>query len=285
MTETMESPFPWSHPTTDAIQPPEPGMKLAWRVVNPDFTSRNGYRWAFPGNWAEPNRTDRPMTTGDACPTFDGDGLCLAKTFAGAASGGIVASTALVVGYMPDDVLGQDDEKLRVRRAFVIEVLDMQRLLRDGAGASANLRLADLYSANLRSANLRSADLYSADLRSANLRSANLRSANLRSANLRSADLYSADLGSANLYSANLRSANLYSADLGSANLYSANLGSANLRSANLRSADLRSADLSTARNLDHAANLGLAYADKFTRLPEGWVVRDGRIVRSEVTQ
>jgi hypothetical protein len=250
-----ESPFPWSDPSTDAIRPPDqyPEMRLAWRVVKPDFTSRNGYRWAFPGNWSEPNPTPHQMTTGDACPTFDGDGLCLAKTFAGAGSGGITASTVLICGYMPAEILGEDENKLRVRRAFVVDVVDIQRLLVEGAGASADLRSADLYSANLRSANLRSANLYSADLRSANLRSADLYSADLRSANLRSANLYSADLRSANL-----RSADLYSADL--------------------RSANLRSANLSGARNLAYAIGVEAAYADEFTRLPMGWAVCDGRI-------
>ena len=50
-----------------------PTLLTAWRVVNPDFTSRNGYRWPFPGTWAHPKPSDLPMTEGHACPQFDGD--------------------------------------------------------------------------------------------------------------------------------------------------------------------------------------------------------------------
>ena len=37
-------------------------LRVAWRVVRHDFTSRNDYRWPYPGSWAYPNPTDRQMT-------------------------------------------------------------------------------------------------------------------------------------------------------------------------------------------------------------------------------
>jgi Pentapeptide repeats (8 copies) len=140
---------------------------------------------------------------GDPCPMFPGDGLCLAITWRGAAAGGVPAITGLAVAYKLGDVLGGDADKWRVKRCRVLAVLDLPRLIREGA-SGANLRGADLHEANLYGANL-----YGANLRGADLRGADLRETNLRRANLRGADLYEA-----NLYGANLRGANLREADL-----------------------------------------------------------------------
>jgi hypothetical protein len=180
-----------------------PVLQVAWRVVRPDFTSKNDYRWPYPGNWAHPNPCDREMTNGNACPQFDGDGLCLAKTWAGAASGGIPAAVALLCHFDPADVLGEDDDKIRVRKALVVDVYDPQRLIRDGWCPRADLSGANLYGANLHGANLHGADLHGA----------NLHGADLYGANLHGADLYGADLSGANLYGADLSGANLYGAE------------------------------------------------------------------------
>ena len=134
-------------------------LLTAWRVVRPDFTSKNDYRWPYPGNWAYPNPTDREMTNGNACPQFDGDGLCLAKTWAGAASGGIPAIVALLCHYNPADVLGEDNDKIRVRKALVVDVHDPQRLIRDGWCTGADLSGANLSGADLSGANLSRANL------------------------------------------------------------------------------------------------------------------------------
>jgi Pentapeptide repeats (8 copies) len=219
----------------------------AWKSVRPDFRTRGDWRWPFPGQWAEAvgwtekakprgygKLTDDGLfTLGDPCPRFEGDGVCLAKTARGAASGGIPIGTVLIVGYDLKDVLGEDTDKLRVRRAFVFEVLDGQAEVRRAGRADlgyANLGGADLGGADLGYANLGGADLRGADLRGADLRYANLGGADLRGADLRYANLGGADLGGA---------------DLGGA--------------------DLGGADLGGARGVRRALNLKLAY------LPEGW--------------
>ena len=196
---------------TDPIQPAPtsqfpPAMRWGWRAVHPDGRSSNGFRWPLGGGWVD---AGGPIIQhGGACPEMPGDGICIGLKPEGVASGGIPAITCLIVGWMPEDELGRDEIKVRVRRARVLEVVDLPRWIREGkfSGAnlsSANLRSADLYSANLSSANLRGADLYSANLRGADLSSADLYSANLSSANLRGADLSSANLRGANLSGAN----------------------------------------------------------------------------------
>jgi hypothetical protein len=171
-------------------------MPTAFRSVHLDFTSSRGYRWPFPGGVATaPKPKGAAYTRGGPCPQFTGDGLCLAKTPKGAASGGIPMHMVLIVFYTKANVLGEDADKVRVKTCKVLEVLDFPALLR-----------ANMVDQKVK-ANLRSADLYGADLRSANLCGANLYGADLRSADLRSADLYGADLRSANLYGADLRSA------------------------------------------------------------------------------
>ena len=142
-----------------------PDMHVGWRVCETDFTSHNGYRWPYPGTWAEPhNPSGREMTTHDDCPTFEGDGLCIANNCAGAASGGIRLSTVLVVGFCDADVLVRGENKTRVRRALVLDVWDGQRIVR-GALTSADLTSANLTYANLRYANLTYANLTYANLR------------------------------------------------------------------------------------------------------------------------
>lgn len=159
------------------------GMREGWKVVRPDFTTRNGYRWPFPGNWAEcPPGTE--FTTIDPCPAFEGDGLCVAKTWRGAASGGYPAVTALLLAYHQADVLGEDPNKLRVKRALVVDVYDPQALIRDGWCTGADLAGANLAWAYLARANLAGANLAGAYLAWANLAGANLAWANLAGADL-----------------------------------------------------------------------------------------------------
>ena len=99
------------------------------------------------------------------------------------ASGGIPAHTVLITAHAAADVLGADEIKVRVRRATVVEVVDLP-----GMARAAKLSGANLYGANLGRANLYGADL--------------------GRANLDGAYLYGADLGGAYLYGANLYGAN-----------------------------------------------------------------------------
>ena len=202
----------------------------SWGIksVQPDLRTYGGYQWPYPGQTAtcDPDRLVPENT--DACPWQPGDGLCVATSWRGMASGGIPARTLLLVAYSSDEVRGRVDElgKLRVPRVAVVALVDGQRLLREaGSGAS-------LHGANLSGANLYRADLYGADLTGADLYGADLRSANLTRANLYRADLYGADLTSANLYGADLHGAdlscaNLTFADLTGADLYGADLNGA----------------------------------------------------------
>ncbi|MDP9075418.1 MAG: pentapeptide repeat-containing protein, partial [Actinomycetota bacterium] len=187
------------------------GLRWAFRSVHPDLTSSHGFRWPFPGQWAEAAGpfTGTPGAAPqhrNPCPGQPGDGLCLARTTAGAASGGIkVAGTGLICAYLETDLLGGDADKWRVKKAWVAEVIGtLTELigyadLRYADLGGANLRGADLGGANLGYANLGYANLRYANLRYANLGGANLRYADLRGANLRGADLGGADLGSADL--------------------------------------------------------------------------------------
>ncbi len=183
--------------------------RIGYRTVHADLRSRDGFRYPWPGGWAEAPGPILPHK--DSCPQAAGDGLCVAKTPYGAGLGGIPLRTLLVVAFTADDVLGEAPEKLRVARMYVAEVLDVARVLERLKAdlGDADLRGANLRGANLRDANLRGADLRGADLRGANLRDADLWGANLWYANLGGADLRGADLGGANLGYANLGYADL----------------------------------------------------------------------------
>ena len=157
------------------------------RSVHPDFTSSRGFRWPFPGGVAE---APGPVihTNRGACPQSEGDGICTAITAYGMASGDIPAITVLITAHAAADVLGADEIKVRVRRATVVEIVDLPGMARAGRLSGANL-----YGADLRGADLRWANLRRADLRRADLGGANLYGADLRRADLYGADLYGAD--------------------------------------------------------------------------------------------
>ena len=159
-------------------------MVIGWRVVKADFTSGHqygGFQWPFPGGWAE---AAGPFTTGgDGCPRKRGDGICVALTPEGAASGGTPMHTVLVVGYYAADVLAAADEKVRVKRALVLDVWDAHRLIRDH-GARASLDGARLVGASLDGASLDGASLDGARLDGARLDRASLDGARLVGARL-----------------------------------------------------------------------------------------------------
>jgi hypothetical protein len=77
---------------------------VGFRAVHGDLSSSRGFRWPFPGQWAEaPGPID--AGNGGPCPNAVGDGLCVALDWYGAASGGIPALTCLVVRWNTGDEL------------------------------------------------------------------------------------------------------------------------------------------------------------------------------------
>ena len=161
--------------------------RWAVKATRPDFTTRGGFQWAFPGGWtddpADGNyyyaETDSPQEwvaasgwshsyTANVCPQGRGDGLSVAKTVRGMAQGGYSPVTVLVVGFNDSDVIAEDADKIKVRRAYTLEVWDgLDLIRRHGNGADltgANLPGADLSRANLTGADLSRADLTGADL-------------------------------------------------------------------------------------------------------------------------
>ena len=174
------------------------GHRVLLRSVHGDFTSSRGFRWPFPGGEAV---ADAPVRDWDGpCPSVPGDGLCLGKTWTGIASGSIPASTLLLCSFRSSDVLGEDDHKVRVARARVLDVFTFAGLVAEASDDErAYLARADLAGANLAGANLAGANLADANLADAYLARANLARANLAGANLAGAYLARADLAGANL--------------------------------------------------------------------------------------
>ena len=169
-------------------------MRWAFKRTNIDGTTRNGFQWPIHvGGWIE---QDGPAD-GKPC----GVGLHLAKTWRGASMGGHLAeAAAVVVGFLPGDVLGEDDHKIRVRRCYVAPgVTSFPQIIRNGWAAGANLAGANLARANLADANLADANLAGAYLAGANLAGADLAGANLTGAYLADANLADANLAGAYL--------------------------------------------------------------------------------------
>jgi uncharacterized protein YjbI with pentapeptide repeats len=276
----LSNPAVWA-----GFETPE-GMELGWKVVAPDLRSYKGFQWPSSGIVTAKNVNE--LNAG-SCPSYEGDGLCVALTWAGAAAGGRSAFTGLVLAYCQEDMLGRDPTKIRVRACQVLGLLDLQRLLREGHGQGANFqganfRGADLQGANFQGANLQGADLQraylqvadlqgadlrGADLWGANLQGADLQGANLQGANLRGANFPGANFRGANLLEANLQGANLRGADLWGANLQGADLLEANFRGANLQGTNFKGADLLEALNVPEEAT-----ANQYSGIP-------GRVMRS----
>ena len=187
------------------------GHVWAIKTVQGDFTTRNGFTWPASGQAEAPGPIVEANTK--PCPTGEGDGICVALTWWGMATGGIPAKTLLLCSIHNDDILGQDRDKLRVRRALIHDVIDGWSLIREHG------RGADLRGANLTYANLTGADLAGADLTGANLTRANLTDADLRRAYLAYADLSNANLTGADLEGADLEGTDLSGVDLSGVDL------------------------------------------------------------------
>ena len=200
--------------------------RTAFRAVHPDFRSSRGFVWPFPGGEAV---AAGPFTDHEGgCPQSAGDGICLAHTWAGVASGGIPAFTVLVCEYDAADLLGFEGgtvevpEKVRVKRARVLRAVDFPATLRGGVRRDDALPYADLSRANLSRTDLSGANLTGANLTGANLTGAYLTRTDLSGANLTGAYLTRTDLSEANLTGAYLTGAYLYGAYLTRAYLYGA---------------------------------------------------------------
>ena len=123
--------------------------------------------------------------------------MCAGKTWRGMATARIPAITLLLVAYnAAEHCLGADEDKVRLRCAHVVALVDGAALLvKDGA--ESDLGGAVLAGAVLGGADLGGADLRGADLRYASLSGAVLAGADLRRASLDGADLSGADLSGA----------------------------------------------------------------------------------------
>ena len=154
----------------------------SWGVKSVGFDGRTkfGFEWPEPGQ--ETGRYEL-LDHDSSCPRMKGDGLCVATTWAGMASGGYRAFCLLVVAYRSSEARSDEPGKLRVPQVAVVARVDGEGFV------GAQCRYADLQDADLRDANLRYANLRYADLQGANLQGANLRYANLRGANLQGANL------------------------------------------------------------------------------------------------
>ena len=141
-----------------------------FKSVRPDGTTRNGLDWNVPtGTVIRVDHAVADDDDGHVCPTHEGDGITIAKTWRGAALAGWSTQRCCTVTVDPADVLAEDSDKMRVRAVTVGEWYDAVGLLRRGFGAGA-----DLARANLTRANLAGADLAGADLAGANLAGAYL---------------------------------------------------------------------------------------------------------------
>jgi len=155
----------------------EPGETLGWKATRPDLTTY-GHGGPepryYPGAVLEAD--DCMEWNRDACPRQPGDGYCVARTFAGAASGRLSLGPVIVLAW--SGLLGESVEKLRCRRVRVLGLWDGPRLLVTG-GRGAYLDGADLSWAYLSGADLSRANLSGADLSVAYLSRANISGAYL----------------------------------------------------------------------------------------------------------
>ena len=225
-----------------------------FKAVPPSGVTRGALDWNVPtGTVIRCDHNVADPDHGDVCPQHEGDGISVAKTWAGAAQAGFPTVRCCAVTVDPADILAEDDHKVRARAVTVGEWFDAAELLRQGWGdaraylSGAYLSGAYLYGADLYGADLRRAYLSGADLRRADLSGADLSRVNLSEANLSRANLSGADLSEANLSRVNLSRVNLRRADLSRVNLSGADLRRADLSGADLSGAALYGADLSGA--------------------------------------
>ena len=139
-------------PTTKQLDRMETGFKFVGLDLCTHHPQAGRYRYQLDA-W---NEAPGPILDHNGeCPTAPGDGLCVALTVPAAQSGGqrLGNSVMLLVGYLPDDVVGTDGSKVRVRRLYVHpDPIDPVQLTLWAIATGA-----DLGGANLRGAYLRGA--------------------------------------------------------------------------------------------------------------------------------
>ena len=150
-----------------------------WKMVRPDLTTRDGFRWPWPGNVAE-------VTDPEPGPEVCGRGLHIALKPSAMLGYG---PTLLLLAYRQADVIAADANKCRVSRCLVVDVVDLPGLGRAGNLVGADLVGADLVGAYLVGAYLVGADLGGAYLVGADLGGADLGGAYLGGAYLRRSQL------------------------------------------------------------------------------------------------
>ena len=187
------------------VDPPK-GCELAFKFVNPDWTTYGGFQYLPAGRWTESVGVFDPVTC-------RGGGLHVASTIEAAQSGGARAGTCLLVAFRSSEAGEWEGGKLKVRRLKVLKPVDLVLALRR-QGRLAYLSGANLVGAYLTGANLARAYLVGAYLPGANLAGAYLTRADLARANFAGAYLARANLSGANLAGAYLARANLAGADL-----------------------------------------------------------------------
>jgi len=145
-----------------AGQPSLPDGYDTWgfKITRPDLRTydpddgKGRFRWPWPGSTVTDEKT---KVNGEPCPTGKTGGFCVAKTLAGAASGGYGHATILLLAYRLADVAGENADKRRVSHCLVADVITGQDAYRKAAGA--NLAGADLAGAYLAGADLAGAYL------------------------------------------------------------------------------------------------------------------------------
>ena len=120
----------------------------SWGIKSIGFDGRtkHGFEWPEPGR--ETERYELDPDNGGSCPSREGDGLCVATTYRGMASGGHRAFCVLLVAYRSAEAKGDEAGKLRVPQVYVVARFDGEQQAR------TNYRGADLRGAYLRGAYL-----------------------------------------------------------------------------------------------------------------------------------
>lgn len=151
-------------------------MEWGRKAIGLDLTTGRYYgtpiHWPVQtGGWV----TQDGPADGEPC----GVGLHAALTVCGLSLVHRLAEAIVVpVGWLPEDVLGRDGDKVRVRRLFVLPCpMSFPQVLRAGWGQGANLARSNLAGSNLSWSDLSGSNLYGSNLYGSDLYGACMRGA------------------------------------------------------------------------------------------------------------